>query len=149
MFSKSEGCKYIMHMMYVENPNRKEILTKRARSCIFGFLLPRRFLSVFKASFACLQFPIRFKHANKYQSILTNKNRKLILGPRMNIKKYTGKFKQLYPGSILIISHNSMFIAQSGPISISLVALSAQAAALLAMSTALSVKSLVLEFEIS
>lgn len=35
---------------------------------------------------------------------------------------------------MLIISHNSMFIAQSGPISISLVALSAQAAALLAMS---------------
>jgi hypothetical protein len=32
---------------------------------------------------------------------------------------------------MLIISHNSMFMAQSGPISISLVALSAQAAALL------------------
>lgn len=39
-----------------------------------------------------------------------------------------------YPGSMLIISHNSMFIAQSGPISISLVALSAQAAALPVMS---------------
>lgn len=38
---------------------------------------------------------------------------------------------------MLIISHNSMFIAQSGPINISLVALSAQAAALPAMSDVL------------
>jgi hypothetical protein len=32
-----------------------KILTKRARSWILGFLLPSRFLSIFKASFACLQ----------------------------------------------------------------------------------------------
>ena len=44
--------------------------------------------------------------------------------------KKAKKEKKLYPGSVLIISHNSMFIAQSGPISISLVAFSAQAAAL-------------------
>lgn len=37
---------------------------------------------------------------------------------------------------MLMISHNSMFIAQSGPISKSLVALSAQATALPAMSLA-------------
>lgn len=49
-------------------------------------------------------------------------------------RMYMRREKLEYPGSRLIISHNSMFIAQSGPISISLVALSAQAAALPVMS---------------
>jgi len=43
------------------------------------------------------------------------------------------KGRNVYPGSMLMISHSSMFTAQSGPINISLVALSAQAAAVLAM----------------
>lgn len=44
------------------------------------------------------------------------------------------RIRREYPGLILMMSHNSMLIAQSGPMSMSLVALSAQAAALLAMS---------------
>jgi hypothetical protein len=47
------------------------------------------------------------------------------------------KWAEQYLGSMLMISHNSMLIAQSGPMSKSLVALSAHAVALLAMSLSL------------
>lgn len=47
---------------------------------------------------------------------------------------YKQKVCELYPGSALIISHSSIFTAQSGPINKSLVALSTQDMAALAMS---------------
>lgn len=51
----------------------------------------------------------------------------------MDKKNKNNKAKEWYPGSMLIISHSSMFTDQSGPINMSLVALSANAAALLAI----------------
>lgn len=50
---------------------KEKILTKRARSCIFGLLLPRRFLSIFKASFACLQLSTKFQRKNRNERNVT------------------------------------------------------------------------------
>lgn len=53
------------------------------------------------------------------------------------VKLKSGEIKELrrksYPGSMLMTSQSSMFTAQSGPINMSLVALSAQEAALFAI----------------
>ncbi len=58
-----------MHIYVSKSLKEKKILTKRARSCILGFLLPKRFLSIFKASFACLQISTKFKSKIKKTAI--------------------------------------------------------------------------------
>lgn len=77
----------------------------------------------------CKNFPISRSNTtdNKHTYCITwtIKNRFFNLG---KIKE-----KEWYLGFVLIISHSSIFIAQSGPVSVSLVALSAKTAALLAI----------------